>query len=266
MAGPPRPPDDDDRLRAAVPRRRRLPASWAASCSARSCAAGEPDGLRIGIVPGELWDDCDPEVIAACRDALEALREATGGTVTEVDFDGPRARPDRLDPGRPDRGARRLDPGADRRARRRTSAWSRGRCFATGSCFPAVAISKAQRVRTLVRRSLADLFERVDVLAWPTVAAPAPPLENPTVELPSGAYPADYVNPRQGGIANLAGVPAISVPVGRRSEGLPIALQLIAAVGPRRAAPGRRGGARARRTRRALGRRGASRPDAPASS
>ena len=73
--------------------------------------------------------------------------------------------------------------------------------------IPAVAMSKAQRVRTLVRRSLAELFERVDVLAWPTVAAPAPPLDNPTVELPSGAYPADYVNPRQGGLANLAGVP-----------------------------------------------------------
>ena len=68
----------------------------------------------------------------------------------------------------------------------------------------------------------------MDLLAWPTVAAPAPLLENPTVELPSGAYPADYVNPRQGGLANLAGVPAISVPVGRSSEGLPLALQLIA--------------------------------------
>ena len=71
--------------------------------------------------------------------------------------------------------------------------------------LPAVGISKALRVRTLVRRSLAELFELVDVLAWPTVAAPAPPLDNPTVELPSGAYPADYVNPRQAGIANLAG-------------------------------------------------------------
>jgi Asp-tRNA(Asn)/Glu-tRNA(Gln) amidotransferase A subunit family amidase len=97
--------------------------------------------------------------------------------------------------------------------------------------LPAVAISKGLRVRALVRRSLAELFERVDVLAWPTVAAPAPPIENPTVSLPSGAYPADYVNPRHGGIANLSGVPGISVPVGLSSEGLPIGLQLIAAWG-----------------------------------
>ena len=94
--------------------------------------------------------------------------------------------------------------------------------------LPAVALSKAQRVRTVVRRSLAEAFEHVDLLAWPTVAAPAPPLENPTVELPSGAYPADYVNPRQAGIGNLAGIPAISVPAGNSSEGLPIGLQLLA--------------------------------------
>jgi amidase len=51
------------------------------------------------------------------------------------------------------------------------------------------------------------------------------------VNLPSGAYPADYANPRQAGIANLAGVPAISVPVGLSSEGLPIGLQLLSAWG-----------------------------------
>ena len=39
------------------------------------------------------------------------------------------------------------------------------------------------------------------------------------------------MNPRQAGIANLTGVPAISVPVGRTSEGLPIGLQLLAAWG-----------------------------------
>jgi Asp-tRNA(Asn)/Glu-tRNA(Gln) amidotransferase A subunit family amidase len=97
--------------------------------------------------------------------------------------------------------------------------------------LPAATIAKSVRVRSLVRRSLTELFERVDVLAWPTVPAPAPPLENTSVNLPSGGYPADYANPRQAGIANLAGVPGISVPVGLSSEGLPIGLQLLAAWG-----------------------------------
>ncbi len=190
-------------------------------------SAADTNGLRIGVVSGELWDDCDAEVIASCRDALEALREATGGTITEVDFDG-RAhvlmasilvgQTEELADSTPERiGALGTDVSLVARALLRYRL-----------LIPAIAISKAARIRTLVRRSLADLFSRLDLLAWPTIAAPAPLLENPTVELPSGAYPADYVNPRQGGLANLAGVPAISVPVGQSSEGLPLALQLIA--------------------------------------
>jgi Asp-tRNA(Asn)/Glu-tRNA(Gln) amidotransferase A subunit family amidase len=190
-------------------------------------ASGAPDGLRIGVVPGELWDDCDPEVTRACREAVEALRGNVGGTVAELDVDGQEhvlmasilvGQTEELADSTPERVAA-LGQEVSLVAR----ALLRYRLL-----IPAVAISKALRVRTLVRRSLAEAFEHVDVLAWPTVAAPAPPLENPTVEVPSGAYPADYVNPRQAGIANLAGVPAISVPVARSSDGLPIGLQLLA--------------------------------------
>jgi Asp-tRNA(Asn)/Glu-tRNA(Gln) amidotransferase A subunit family amidase len=190
-------------------------------------ASSEPDKLRIGVVPGDLWDDCDPDVTAACRDAVEALRESVAGAVEEVDFEGREhvlmasilvGQTEELADMTPER-VEALGEDVSLVAR----ALLRYRLL-----LPAVAISKALGIRTVVRRSLAELFEHVDVLAWPTVAAPAPPLDNPTVEVPSGAYPADYVNPRQGGIANLSGVPAISMPVGRSSDGLPIGLQLLA--------------------------------------
>jgi len=179
------------------------------------------------VVPGELWDDCHPEVATACREAVEELREASDGTISEVDFEGREhvliasilvGQTEELAETTPERIA-----GLTDEVSLVARALLRYRLL-----IPAVAMSKASRVRTLVRRSLAELFEHVDLVAWPTVAAPAPPLDNPTVEIPSGAYPADYVNPRQGGLANLAGVPAISVPVGRSSGGLPIALQLVA--------------------------------------
>jgi Asp-tRNA(Asn)/Glu-tRNA(Gln) amidotransferase A subunit family amidase len=60
------------------------------------------------------------------------------------------------------------------------------------------------------------------------VPAPPPPIEDPRIDLPSGHVPADFGNVRQGGIANLAGVPAISVPCGLTADRLPIALQLLA--------------------------------------
>ena len=62
------------------------------------------------------------------------------------------------------------------------------------------------------------------MLAWPTVPAPAPPLEAPLVELPSGTQTADQANVRGGALANLTGAPAISAPVGlssRRPAGRP---------------------------------------------
>jgi Asp-tRNA(Asn)/Glu-tRNA(Gln) amidotransferase A subunit family amidase len=192
--------------------------------------AGEPDGLRIGIVPGELWEDCDPEVGGACREAVEGLRRETGGTTTEVDFAGREhammasillGSTEELAEMTPERVAS-LGEEVSLIAR----ALLRYRML-----IPAVVTAKASRARTLMRRSLAALFDDVDVLAWPTVPAPPPPLENPTVELPSGAYPADYANPRHCGIANLVGIPAVSVPVGLSAAGLPIALQLLAAWG-----------------------------------
>jgi Asp-tRNA(Asn)/Glu-tRNA(Gln) amidotransferase A subunit family amidase len=196
----------------------------------RELQAGTPRGLRIGVVPGELWDDCDPEVGPACRDAVEALRDATDGTTSEVDFAAREhvlissvliGSTEELAEMIPER-----ITGLGEDVSLVARALVRYRML-----IPAAALAKAQRVRTVVRRSLVKLFEDVDVLAWPTVPAPAPPLDNPTVELPSGAYPADYANPRQAGIANLAGIPGISVPVGQTSSGLPIGLQLLGAWG-----------------------------------
>jgi aspartyl-tRNA(Asn)/glutamyl-tRNA(Gln) amidotransferase subunit A len=94
--------------------------------------------------------------------------------------------------------------------------------------IPAAALVRADRVWAQLRRSLARAFEDVDVLAWPTVPAPPPPIEEPAVDLPSGRVPADFANVRQGGIANLAGIPGISVPCGLTANRLPIALQLLA--------------------------------------
>jgi aspartyl-tRNA(Asn)/glutamyl-tRNA(Gln) amidotransferase subunit A len=191
--------------------------------------AGEASGLRIGIVRDTVSEDVAPEVRDACEAAIEELRAETGGEVREIalaDLE-PAAlatvlianteslggiAPEQLNDIHPD-----LSP------------VNRG-LIKYRMLLPAAASVKAYRIRTLMRHRVAAAFEDVDVVAWPTVPAVAPPLETPLVELPSGTLTADQANVRGGALANLTGIPGISVPVGL-SEGLPIGLQLQAAWG-----------------------------------
>jgi aspartyl-tRNA(Asn)/glutamyl-tRNA(Gln) amidotransferase subunit A len=191
--------------------------------------AGDASGLRIGVVEGEVSEDVAPAVREACEAAIEALRQATGGEVRKVELPELAAatlatvliaNSESLGSVTPER-LNNLDPGL--------SPLGRG-LLKYRLMLPAAATVKAHQVRAMARRRLAEVFEEVDVLAWPTVPAVAPPLEAPLVELPSGTHTADAANVRGGALANLTGIPAISVPVGS-SEGLPIGLQLQAAWG-----------------------------------
>ena len=81
---------------------------------------------------------------------------------------------------------------------------------------------KAQKVRALVKKEFKELFEKYDVLLTPT---------SPTVAFDIGArsnnplemYLADVCTVS----VNIAGVPAISIPCGIDSKGMPIGVQLI---------------------------------------
>jgi len=84
---------------------------------------------------------------------------------------------------------------------------------------------KAQTVRTLIKKDFDDIFSKVDVLVTPTSPFTAFGLGEKSAD-PLALYLADvFVSP-----ASVAGMPAISVPAGVDSAGLPIGLQLI---GPR---------------------------------
>jgi Asp-tRNA(Asn)/Glu-tRNA(Gln) amidotransferase A subunit family amidase len=179
------------------------------------------DGAQLSVgIPRFFWDDVDSEVEQACSAALDAAEWQR----SDVDIDGQEhvriaTALNLVLPGVPEWPDEALLQTADPISR----AYGK---FAR--LLPAAALVRTQRIRSLVRRSLRDVFEQVDLLALPTVPAPAPAIENPIVELPSGPAPADHANVRQTGLGNLTGAPGINVPVGTHSSGLPIGLQLMA--------------------------------------
>ncbi|MBA4118042.1 MAG: Asp-tRNA(Asn)/Glu-tRNA(Gln) amidotransferase GatCAB subunit A [Candidatus Puniceispirillum sp.] len=81
---------------------------------------------------------------------------------------------------------------------------------------------KAQRVRRVISDEFRGVFENVDVILAPTT---------PTPSFAFGEEPKDpismYMNDVLTVPANIAGLPAISVPAGLSKEGLPLGLQII---------------------------------------
>jgi len=175
----------------------------------RPLPRGDGQALRVGLVEDPFWHDVDPTIESHCRAALEpfstiaiviegARHSAVATTALMMSEMGAALPPSVLEG---------LHPVTRALA-------------ALPHVLPASAIGRAGRVRAVVRRSVADAFADVDLLAWPTSATPVLRLDE-AVGRDTGAT-------RQCGFGNLTGLPGISVPVGRDDRGLPVGLQLLA--------------------------------------
>lgn len=81
---------------------------------------------------------------------------------------------------------------------------------------------KAQKVRTLLARDFESAFAKVDAIVTPTTPTAAFKLGEKTDD-PLSMYLADIYTV----VADLVGVPGISVPCGQTKSGLPIGLQIL---------------------------------------
>jgi aspartyl-tRNA(Asn)/glutamyl-tRNA(Gln) amidotransferase subunit A len=213
--------------------------------AARAGADGDLTGVKLGLVREFSGEGAEPGVMAAFRDAVDALTKL-GAEVVEVScphfqyalpayyliapsecssnlarFDGVRFG---LRAG--DDGSRSLeevmsltrDQGFGPEVKRRIILGT----YALSSGYYDAYYGQAQKVRTLITRDFTAAFEQVDVLISPTTPFVAFPFGARTAD-PYQMYLADlYTIP-----SNLYGGPGISVPCGL-SEGLPVGLQVMA--------------------------------------
>jgi len=208
-----------------------------------ACRAGVA-GLRIGLPEEYFESGLDPEIDAAVRAAADELARR-GAQVENVSLPHTRfsvpayylvataeassnlARYDAVRYGRRVDDDRGLDamyrasrgsgfgPEVVRRIMLGTYALSKG--------YYDAFYGKAMRVRTLLRRDFVELFDGgLDLVLTPTTPTSAFRLGEKT-ESPLAMYLADVYTVT----ANLAGLPAISVPVGHDRQGMPLGAQLI---------------------------------------
>ncbi len=201
-------------------------------------------GAKIGIIKEYMGEGLNPGVKARIDIAIEALKKA-GAEISEVSlpslplglavyyvltpaevssnlsrYDGQRyghytAEAKDLH----DSYTRTRETGFGAEAKRRIMIGT----YVLSSGYYDAYYKKAQTVRTKVIREFAEAFERYDFLLGPT--APMTAFEiGANVDDPLQMYLTDIMTVA----ANLAGVPAISIPCGL-SDNLPVGLQLFAA-------------------------------------
>jgi aspartyl-tRNA(Asn)/glutamyl-tRNA(Gln) amidotransferase subunit A len=91
---------------------------------------------------------------------------------------------------------------------------------------------RALRGRDLLRREVDAALARYDVLLLPTLPVPATRLGAATVRVGGTDEPVRNITLRLTQLFNVTGHPAITIPCGKTTEGLPIGAQLVGTATP----------------------------------
>ncbi len=206
--------------------------------------------LKIGVPKEYFGDGLDPDVAEAIKNAIDEMRRA-GADVKDISLPHSRfalpayyvivpsevsanlARFDGIRYGHSvaamreialyDVYARSRSEGLGPEVKRRIMLGT----YALSAGYYDAYYAKAQKVRRLIRDDFARAFEEVDIIAGPTTPSPAFRIGERTDDVLS-MYLADIYTVA----INLAGLPALSLPVGevaREGVMLPVGLQLIGA-------------------------------------
>jgi Asp-tRNA(Asn)/Glu-tRNA(Gln) amidotransferase A subunit family amidase len=184
------------------------------------------DGVRIGVLRSFFTDNIQPDVATAFETSLRALHDL-GAEVVEVAWDLAQAARasahliSRVESSAVHHEHLRNDPDLIRDD-------IRGR-FEIGALVSGDTYLRALAAREAVRDSIAAVYREHSLAAVvvPTLAATAPPAEDPTVSLPDGEEGVGPALTRLTMPWNATGQPVISVPCGMDAGELPIGLSFV---------------------------------------
>lgn len=187
----------------------------------------DPDirGLRIGLPRNFYFDRLDLEVAAAVRGAVQtaAARSARIVDVQVPDMEGLNTVArivllvEAVSNLRPHL-ARREDFGSDVLA-----------LLDQGRCISGADYADAQRLRRILAREFSKLWRDVDCIFTPIAQIAAPKIGQTSVEIAGKTEDARLASTKFMRAINALGIPALSLPCGFTSAGLPIGLQILAA-------------------------------------
>lgn len=182
-------------------------------------------GLRLGIPQEAFYAPLDPEVRAAWRAALLVLQEE-GAELVDVELPCPTMDLYRMIQ-KPEATLAHTQKGWFPHHQELYGETVRARLL-EGQGILAVDYLRAQHERRIFSSSLRTIMQRVDAFVLPTLPVPAIPIEQMAqdIEIDGVTENATTAFLRLTMPFNLAGLPAVSLPCGFTTNGLPIGLQV----------------------------------------